>query len=1278
MGWRGRLWRLRTRRLLSLFDAYLSPGQRVREYLEALGVDPWQIVDTPHAVDNERFAATARPFQTPEGRRAARSKWGLPQDATVALFAGKLEEKKRPLDLIRAASQMTPRPAVLVVGAGELESACREEAARLDVQVAFAGFLNQSEMGEAYAAADVLVLPSDARETWGMVVNEALATGLPVVVSDSAGCAPDLADEDTGARFACGDVAGLARAMGEVRDRARVRSYADRCRARAATFDIASATAGLVRACQLVARVPETAPRVVACCGNMVTVTGLERMTFTVLDGLRRNGARLHCVVNSWENHRIVPLIEGVGGTWSLGGHTGTITRRRLTPWRVTAMLYDISIASAALLRAARRMRATHVLLPDHLAPIRNVFALVWLRLRGVHVIMHLNNAPDQGTFYRWYWSWVISPLTDQMVCNSEFTQRELLALGVPVHKTLRIYNTLPPRTAPAAAVEAPAPVAGRILYVGQVIPGKGLDLLVDALALLRARGIDASLLVAGDIDGWTVPAYWPFRQALRARTSRPNLAAHVEFLGWRDDVDRLMRTASVHCAPSLPDLREGFGLVNLEAKDAGVPSVVFASGAYPEVVTHGVDGWVSEVVSAEGLAEGLEYFLANADRRQQAGVAARRSLARFDRDVFDLAWKSVFFGAAPRAPILPIGHDTIHAGPRTGSGGHAAPAFGRIRVTAVLDRPEAGYAQWFRHIAAHESGLMLSVLYANESPSDGGVQRADPLLREGYRSQVVDRLPFTSSGYAIGRAIREARPDVVFVPHGDANGMAPAVLAARRAAVPLIFGGDGDHVLTTEGVGGQARVRRRLARFDACLSPSPRMRLELESLDVDPWQIVDAPALPPRFDGLEAATASLVQACGLVARVPREAPRVVACCGNMVTVTGLERMTFTVLRGLRQRGARVHCIVNSWENHRIVALAEGVGASWSLGGHQGTISRHNLSPLGIARMISDIHVSSSALWRAASRLRATHVLIPDHLAPVRNVFALARLRAHGVRVIMRLGNAPDQSAFYRLYWRWMIAPLTDYLVCNSEFTRRELLALGVPARKTSRIYNALSVRERVPAGPRVTIPGRILYVGQIIPGKGLDLLLDAVALVRTRGVDASLAVAGDIEGWTVPAYRPFRAAIRARALQSDLAGHVEFLGWRDDVPQVMETADVHCAPSRLELREGFGLVNLEAKQAGVPSVVFPSGAYPEVLTHKVDGWVSQEVTAEGLAEGLHYFLTNPERRAAAAAAARQSLSRFDPGVFDEAWWATFADATPRSESIAGIEGRVTSHEVTP
>ena len=77
-----------------------------------------------------------------------------------------------------------------------------------------------------------------------------------------------------------------------------------------------------------------------------------------------------------------------------------------------------------------------------------------------------------------------------------------------------------------------------------------------------------------------------------------------------------------------------------------------------------------------------------------------------------------------------------------------------------------------------------------------------------------------------------------------------------------------------------------------------------------------------------------------------------------------------------------------------------------------------------------------------------------------------------------------------------------------------------------------------------------MIFVGQIIPDKGLDLLLDAIALLRGRGVDATLDVVGDIDGWEAPEYRGHRAALRDRAARPDLAGAVNFSDYREDVPR--------------------------------------------------------------------------------------------------------------------------------
>src|SRR5204863_4787660 len=125
---------------------------------------------------------------------------------------------KRPLDVLRAAAVIRGHGGqveVAFAGAGEAEAPLRQAAAAARVDTVFHGFVNQSALPAIYAAADVIVSPSI--ETWGLVVNEAMACGLPAVVSDAVGCGPDLVKEgETGAIFPLGDTAGFARAIERV------------------------------------------------------------------------------------------------------------------------------------------------------------------------------------------------------------------------------------------------------------------------------------------------------------------------------------------------------------------------------------------------------------------------------------------------------------------------------------------------------------------------------------------------------------------------------------------------------------------------------------------------------------------------------------------------------------------------------------------------------------------------------------------------------------------------------------------------------------------------------------------------------------------------------------------------------------------------------------------------------------------------------------------------------------------------------------------------------
>jgi len=214
-------------RLFAATDKFFCIGSANRRLYRKFGVPESRMFAAPYAVDNERFARQAAILR---GRRAeVRRAWNIPDDAYCILFCGKFIAKKRPLDLVRAAEKLRasgqiPKVHLLFCGSGDLggklrdacaiayDAECRDSSAPAAPAVdarpraSFTGFLNQTEISRAYVAADCLVLPSNHGETWGLVVNEAMASGLRCVVSDACGCAEDLADDS----YPVGNIEALA------------------------------------------------------------------------------------------------------------------------------------------------------------------------------------------------------------------------------------------------------------------------------------------------------------------------------------------------------------------------------------------------------------------------------------------------------------------------------------------------------------------------------------------------------------------------------------------------------------------------------------------------------------------------------------------------------------------------------------------------------------------------------------------------------------------------------------------------------------------------------------------------------------------------------------------------------------------------------------------------------------------------------------------------------------------------------------------------------------
>ena len=218
-GWvKAKLWP----RLFRVPDVIVVSSSGGVRLMRSLGLPQERIEMTRNVVDNQWWAEQA----ARSDRLAVRAKWNVPRAAPVVLFCAKLQPWKRPLDLLEAFfSAAVPDAFLVFAGDGPQRAEIEDRARALGIadRVKVLGFANQSQLPETYCASDLFVLPSDY-EPFGMVVNEAMLCGCPVVVSDKVGAQFDLVKHgETGFVFPVRDVRALSDILrNALRDRHRL------------------------------------------------------------------------------------------------------------------------------------------------------------------------------------------------------------------------------------------------------------------------------------------------------------------------------------------------------------------------------------------------------------------------------------------------------------------------------------------------------------------------------------------------------------------------------------------------------------------------------------------------------------------------------------------------------------------------------------------------------------------------------------------------------------------------------------------------------------------------------------------------------------------------------------------------------------------------------------------------------------------------------------------------------------------------------------------------
>lgn len=365
--------------------------------------------------------------------------------------------------------------------------------------------------------------------------------------------------------------------------------------------------------------------------GN-VPMLGQERANIATLAALRDTGAEVLVLIRGeWTQDTVQPALRQWGLEFVVVPYFDAL--RHGLPlavwWRNIRAIVG---GSRRLLGFIRSFGATHL----HAGSIGNlVNFLPALLVTSLPLVFRAGDIPPQ---HHWLWRMVWRYARHRVrhfVCDSQFIERSLIALGADPRNLSVIYAPPPARKPGSAAIVARTRMM-TFLYLGQVSPAKGVDLLVRAVAKLCAEGHEVRLLIAGDYT-WNNPLGDRLRNEVRAA----GLEERICFLGFVEDIESLFAAADVHVFPSIGP--EAYGLTVIEAMQRGVPSIVFPAGGVVELVQDGVTGWVCKAPDFASLLDGLRYYLLNPDIVRRQGLAAMESLNRFKFERYGERWRGVY-----------------------------------------------------------------------------------------------------------------------------------------------------------------------------------------------------------------------------------------------------------------------------------------------------------------------------------------------------------------------------------------------------------------------------------------------------------------------------------------------------------------------------------------------------------------------------------------------------------------------------------------------------------
>ncbi len=342
----------------------------------------------------------------------------------------------------------------------------------------------------------------------------------------------------------------------------------------------------------------------------------------------------------------------------------------------------------------------------------------------------------------------------------------------------------------------------------------------------------------------------------------------------------------------------------------------------------------------------------------------------------------------------------------------------------------------------------------------------------------------------------------------------------------------------------------------------------------------------------------------------------------------GQERITIEIFRRLKSNSEILFLVHHRWGKLHIVPELEKFGLKWKPLKFMAVFRKDHSLKTWIIN-ISRFFTGNVMFYKILKRFKPDMIYFANDFFMMQFLPTLLLKRKYYV-LYYAMDRPLSHYGIYRFLWRKFISKRINRSWAVTNYIKEYLIKAGVDKNKIEVVYSPIQKRQ---IKNKFFLPKkakfRVSYIGQIIREKGVDLFVEAAKKIIEQRDDVEFVIAGNYNR------NEFGRRLKANVENSRFKNKIIFVGYVEDVYSLFESTDVLVLPSIKE--EPLGSVLLEAKSAGVPAVVFPSGGLPEIISHKKDGYICKERSADSLVEGITYLLEHPIDREAV----KQSLNKF-------------------------------------